>query len=164
MTDDWATPQDLFNKLNDEFNFVLDVCALPHNVKCAQYFTPEIDALTQDWSTIYIMPHSRHKSIWMNPPYGRGIEKWMQKAYETAQRGECVVCLIPGRTNAPWWHEWVMKARQVRFIVSKVPFIGPEKYGPFWGSVIVVFDGPQRQGPPTFTSYRQPRHEAKDKK
>ena len=42
-TDLWATPQDFFDKLNDEFHFTLDPCALPENHKCPTYFTPDID-------------------------------------------------------------------------------------------------------------------------
>ncbi len=32
-TDDWATPQAFFDKLNDEFAFTLDVCASLSNAK-----------------------------------------------------------------------------------------------------------------------------------
>ena len=42
-TDVWATPQSLFDELNAEFTFSLDVCALPENAKCDRYFTPETD-------------------------------------------------------------------------------------------------------------------------
>lgn len=48
----WATPQDFFDKLNDEFGFNLDPCALPENAKCDKYFTPEIDGLTQNWGGV----------------------------------------------------------------------------------------------------------------
>jgi len=64
-TDVWATPQDFFDRLNQEFHFTLDVCALPENAKCAEYFTPEKDGLQQDWTGV----------CWMNPPYGRAISK-----------------------------------------------------------------------------------------
>lgn len=45
----WATPQDFFDKLNDEFHFTLDVAASPNNAKCANYFTEEQDGLVQSW-------------------------------------------------------------------------------------------------------------------
>ena len=45
----WATPQDFFDKLNDEFHFTLDPCALPDNAKCKNFFTPEDDGLSQNW-------------------------------------------------------------------------------------------------------------------
>jgi len=44
--DVWATPQDLFDELNREFNFNLDPCALPENAKCEKYFTPAINGIT----------------------------------------------------------------------------------------------------------------------
>lgn len=133
MNDLWATPQYLFDKLHREFQFTLDVCALPENAKCANFFTPEQDGLLQRWEG----------RVWMNPPYGRGIEKWLEKASHQADytHCECVVALIPNRSNAPWWHEYVMKAAEIRFVRKKVPFTGRVKGVPFWGSVIVVFDG-----------------------
>jgi phage N-6-adenine-methyltransferase len=73
----WETPQVLFDKLNEEFNFELDVCALPETAKCKNYYTPEIDGLKQDWKGI----------CWMNPPYGREIGVWLKKAYEESLRG-----------------------------------------------------------------------------
>ena len=48
-TDEWATPQWLFNSLNKEFGFTLDPCALPSNAKCEKYFTPQDNGLLQDW-------------------------------------------------------------------------------------------------------------------
>ena len=48
-TDQWATPQGFFDKLNVEFNFTLDPCADAENHKCEKYFTKEIDGLKQSW-------------------------------------------------------------------------------------------------------------------
>lgn len=62
-TDLWATPQTFFDELNSEFGFDTDVCALASNAKCAKFFTPEVNGLTQAWEGV----------CWMNPPYGRGI-------------------------------------------------------------------------------------------
>lgn len=45
----WATPQDFFDRLDAEFHFTLDPCALPDNAKCSKFFTPEDDGLLQDW-------------------------------------------------------------------------------------------------------------------
>jgi len=60
----WETPQWLFDKLDKEFHFTLDVCALPETAKCEKYYTPQIDGLKQDWED---------NICWMNPPYGREI-------------------------------------------------------------------------------------------
>lgn len=72
-TDEWETPQYLFDELDREFHFTLDVCALPNNAKCKHYFTPDRNGLKQPWV---------YNICWMNPPYGREIGKWIKKAYE----------------------------------------------------------------------------------
>lgn len=51
-SEEWATPQELFDKLNEEFNFTLDPCATPQNHKCEQYFTKEQDGLKMDWGGV----------------------------------------------------------------------------------------------------------------
>lgn len=76
-TDQWATPQELFEELDREFAFETDVCAEDWNHKCEQYFTPADDGLAQEWSGV----------CWMNPPYGREIGTWMRKAFTASQGG-----------------------------------------------------------------------------
>jgi len=88
-TDKWETPQDFFNQLDAIFHFELDVCALPENAKCKQFFTPDQDGLSQEWKGV----------CWMNPPYGREIGKWMKKAYETGVRGGGYSCLPRSSTD-----------------------------------------------------------------
>lgn len=126
---DWATPQDLFDKLDKEFNFDIDVCADAFNAKCKKYYSVEDDALSQTWRGY----------CFMNPPYGREILKWVGKAYESAKSGEAtVVCLLPSRTDTKWWHEYVMKADTVRFIKGRLKFDGHKNSAPF-PSVIAIF-------------------------
>ena len=93
--DNWETPQDFFDKLNEEFGFTLDVCAEDDTAKCEKYYTKKDDAFTKEWKGV----------CWMNPPYGRGIGVWLKKAYETSQNESTVVCLIPSRTDTKWWHD-----------------------------------------------------------
>lgn len=50
---DWATPQDLFDELNEEFHFNLDPCASAENHKCERYFTEEDNGLLQEWGGIF---------------------------------------------------------------------------------------------------------------
>lgn len=76
-TDLWATPQDFFDKLDAEFHFDLDACALPENAKCENYYTPEQDGLAQPWTG----------TVWCNPPYGRQIGRWVEKAAQAAWGG-----------------------------------------------------------------------------
>jgi phage N-6-adenine-methyltransferase len=114
-TDDWPTPGDLFDALNQEFQFTLDPCASTANAKCADFFTVEDDGLSKAWNG----------SVFMNPPYGREIGKWVAKAYEAAANGATVVCLIPARTDTAYWHDFVMRASEVRFIRSRLHFDNP---------------------------------------
>lgn len=125
-TDLWETPQDFFNRLDAEFNFNLDVCALPENAKCKTYFTPQINGLLQKWKGV----------CWMNPPYGREIDEWIQKAYESAQEGATVVCLIPSRTDTRWWHDYCMKG-EIRFVRGRIKFGGVQDNAPFPSAVVI---------------------------
>ena len=124
----WETPQDLFDKLNAEFHFDLDVCALPENAKCERYYTPEDDGLLQPWNGV----------CWCNPPYGRTIGKWIQKAYETFAGGGTVVMLLPARTDTKWFHEYIYNKAEIRFIKGRLKFGNSKNSAPF-PSMIVVF-------------------------
>ena len=77
-TDEWETPQDLFDRLNDEFHFTLDVCATKENAKTTFYFTREQDGLKQDWNG---------ETVWCNPPYGRQMQLWIEKCYKHSVGG-----------------------------------------------------------------------------
>lgn len=128
-SEEWGTPQELFNRLNKEFNFTLDVCASEENAKCPKYYTKEEDALKQEWGGV----------IWMNPPYGRRIGNWVKKAKETARQGKAtVVCLLPARTDTAWWHDYAMKANEIRLIRGRLKFGDGKGSAPF-PSAIVVF-------------------------
>ena len=128
----WATPWPLFRKLDAEFGFELDVCALPENAKCARFYSPADDGLAHAWSGV----------CWMNPPYGREIGKWVRKAYLESQLGATVVCLLPARTDTAWWHDYAMKG-EVRFLRGRISFVGSNGPAPF-PSAIVVFRPPEQ--------------------
>lgn len=97
-TCEWETPQHVFDVLNEEFNFTLDVCANEQNHKCDRYFTEEDDGLSQKWIG----------TCWMNPPYGKTIGEWVRKAELESRMGNTVVCLLPVRSDTKWWHNHVM--------------------------------------------------------
>ena len=125
-TDMWATPLDFFIKLNEEFNFETDVCAIESNAKCKKFFTPEMDGLKQEWTGV----------CWMNPPYGRGIGEWLKKAYESSLNGATVVCLIPSRTDTKWWHDYCMKG-EVRLVKGRLKFGDSKNSAPFPSAVVI---------------------------
>ena len=91
-TDEWETPADLFNSLNEEFGFTLDVCANENNHKCPKYYDKAIDGLKQNWYG---------EVCWMNPPYGRSISKWVKKAAETAMGGGRSGCTVTSTHGYP---------------------------------------------------------------
>ena len=123
----WVTPSDVFLALDMEFNFTLDPCADACNTKCVKYFTKQENGLTQDWGT---------ETVFMNPPYGREISKWLKKAYESSRGGASVVCLIPARTDTRWWHEYVMKG-EIRLIKGRLKFSGHKTSAPFPSAVVI---------------------------
>jgi phage N-6-adenine-methyltransferase len=132
LSAEWATPQYLFDSLNDQYGpFTLDPCSTDDNAKCTRHFTDTEDGLSQRWTG----------SVFMNPPYGRQIGKWIRKAYDSVCEGdaEIAVCLIPSRTDTAWWHDYCMKG-EVRFIRGRVYFEqeGKTDRAPF-PSAIVVF-------------------------
>lgn len=131
-SNEWATPQNLFDELNEEFNFTLDPCATDENAKCSKYFTIEDDGLSKDWS---------NDVVFMNPPYGREIKKWIKKAYEESLNGATVVCLIPARTDTTYWHDFIFgKANDIRFLRGRLKFGNSKNSAPF-PSAIVVYQG-----------------------
>ena len=127
----WSTPQDFYDRLDKEFNFTLDPCASDEDAKCAKYYTVEDDGLKQDWGG---------ETVFMNPPYGRDIKTWIKKAFTEAKKpNTTVVCLVPSRTDTRYWHEYVMKATEVRLIKGRLKF-GDSKHAAPFPSAVVVFD------------------------
>lgn len=125
---DWETPDEIFEPLNKEFRITLDVCANSQNKKVDNFFDIELNGLSQCWCG----------ACWMNPPFGlQG--KWVKKAYEESLNGAVVVCLLPARTNTNWWHDYCMKG-EIRFIRGRPKFKGA-KHGLPQPLAIVIFRG-----------------------
>jgi phage N-6-adenine-methyltransferase len=125
-TDLWETPQDLFDKYNRVYHFDTDVCALESNAKCENFYTPEIDGLSQEWTGV----------CWCNPPYGRTLKKWVKKACESSAT---VVMLLPARTDTKWFHEYCLPYGKIEFLKGRVKF-GDAKTGAPFPSMVVVFE------------------------
>ena len=131
--DTWSTPQDLFDTLDAEFHFILDVCALPSSAKCVDYYTPQDDAFTKPW----------FGTCWMNPPYGRQIGRWMERAFTVSRLGVVVVCLVPARTDTRWWWDYARPC-EVRFLRGRLRFGNAAQGAPF-PSAVVVMTAPGRE-------------------
>ena len=111
----WATPRALYLALDAEFGFTYDPCPL----------APSGDGLATSW---------KGKRVYCNPPYGRGVERWLAKAREA----ELAVFLLPARTDTKWWHEHAMKADEIRFLRGRLRFGNAENVAPF-PSVVLVY-------------------------
>ena len=83
-TDVWLTPPELLNKLG---KFDLDPCApldRPWDT-ATNHFTIHDDGLKQDWQG----------RVWLNPPYGRGMDRWLEKLANHAGGGWLLYLLEP---------------------------------------------------------------------
>ena len=105
-SDEWSTPQDLFDELDREFSFNLDACANDHNHKCQDYFTIDHDGLSKNWGG---------RRVFCNPPYSQ-IAKWVEKAYrEGTKDNTLVVLLIPARVDTKYFHAFINHRAEIRF-------------------------------------------------
>lgn len=136
--DNWETPNDLFDRYNQRYHFILDAAADTNNHKCDRYFGPggvSEDSLVVDWPL-------DEGNIWLNPPYSRGLQRqFVESAWIEASRhksGYHVVCLLPARTDTKLFHEIIQPYGQVEFLRGRVRFVGANHPAPF-PSMIVVF-------------------------
>lgn len=127
-TDEWSTPQDVFDKLNGEFSFTLDPCANDTNHKCKKYFTKTENGLLQNWDD---------EIVFCNPPYGREIGKWVKKAAESKAT---VVMLLPARTDTKWFHDYIYEKAEIRFIKGRLKFGEAQNSAPFPSMVVIFYE------------------------
>jgi phage N-6-adenine-methyltransferase len=133
-TVEWATPADVFARISDEFGpFDLDAAASPENAKCARYYTKADSGLDQPWTG----------RVWVNPPYGREISLWIEKARRASHQGATVVLLLPARTDTKWFHGDVLGCRraEVRFLKGRIKFGGATAGAPFPTMLVVYRPG-----------------------
>lgn len=126
---DWETPQDFFDRMDGEFHFTLDAAAGHENKKCEKYFTKEDNGLEKDW---------QGQIVWVNPPYGRELTKWVEKCYEESRKpGTTVVMLIPSRTDTKYFHNFIYGKAEIRFIKGRLKFVGAKDAAPFPSMVVI---------------------------
>lgn len=129
-TDEWATPQYVFNMLHEEFDFTLDPCATSENAKCPKFYTLQMDGLKQPW---------KNERVFCNPPYS-GLRAWIQKAHVSAtQFGATVVMLIPARTDTAAFHDCIYKKPgvEIRFLRGRLKFGDGKNSAPFPSMVVI---------------------------
>lgn len=130
-SDEWSTPQTIFDELNKEFNFDLDPCSTNINHKTPLYYTANDNGLIKDWSN--------HK-VFVNPPYSN-IKEWVKKSfYEGHKDNTLVVLLIPARTDTRYFHDYILHRAEIRFIKGRLKFGDSDNSAPF-PSMVVIFRG-----------------------
>lgn len=133
-TNEWSTPQDFFDRMHAEFNFTLDAAATPQNAKCPRYFTFHENGLAQSWIG---------KRVWLNPPYGPDLVKWVMKA--VTEPSELTVMLVPSRTDTKWWGLiWNFDKHRphdgcsVRFVKGRLNFGDSAENAPFPSAIVIL--------------------------
>lgn len=130
-SDEWATPQELYEDLDAEFCFTLDPCATDENHKCNQYYTQSDNGLLQNWGG---------ERVFCNPPYS-DVGAWVEKAYrESCKDNTLVVLLIYSRTDTRYFHDFIYQRAEVRFVKGRLKFGNAKNNAPF-PSMIVIFRG-----------------------
>lgn len=124
-TDLWATPQHLFDSLNATYSFTLDPCATAENAKCAKFYTEADDGLAQNWDG---------ETVFMNPPYGREISKWVKKAVSSQA---VVVMLLPARTDTAWFHDYLYNKCDIYLLRGRLKFGDAKNSAPFPSMIVV---------------------------
>lgn len=129
-SDEWATPQNVYDQLNAEFHFNLDPCATHENHKCNRYFTKEQNGLNQWWGVGTV--------AFVNPPYSE-ISAWVKKCYyESLNPKSIVVMLIPARTDTKYFHDYIYNRSEIRFLKGRLKFGDSKNPAPF-PSMVVIF-------------------------
>lgn len=129
-SNEWSTPHNFFDKLNEEFHFTLDPCCTKENAKCDKFYTIKENGLEQDW---------QNEIVFVNPPYGKDQKLWIKKSYEESlKENTIVVMLIPARTDTIAFHEYIYNKAEIRFIKGRLKFGGSNNSAPF-PSMIVIY-------------------------
>ena len=142
-SNEWATPQPFFDKLDEKFNFTLDPCATEKTAKCKKYYTAKDDGLSKSWEG---------ETVFVNPPYGKELKHWVKKSYEESRNANTtVVLLCPALTDTQYFHNYMMKASELHFIKGRLKFENDskEKNSAPFPSVVAVF---KSQTTPTISS------------
>lgn len=114
--EDWETPQDFFDRLNEQYHFNWDLAASGDNQKCNNYFDKEQNSLAKNWGGL-------DGNLFLNPPYGRELKLWVKKASETQlMTNQYLVMLIPARTDTSYWHDYIFNHAEIKFLRGRLKF------------------------------------------
>ena len=139
---EWYTPPDIFTAL--AMTFDLDPCSPGASIvpwiPARTHYTKADDGLQQAW----------HGRVWLNPPYGPGLERWLQR-FTDHRNG---IALVFARTDTQWFHTYAARADALCFTRGRIRFVSPavprtDGTGPGCGSVLLA------QGNPCVESLRR---------
>lgn len=129
-SDEWSTPTGFYEELNKEFDFTLDPCANFENHKCDKYYTLQDDGLRQNWEG---------QTVFVNPPYSN-IKVWAKKCYEESKKDNTIIVLLmPSRTDTKYFHEYIYKKAELRFIKGRLKFGNSKNSAPF-PSMLAIYN------------------------
>jgi site-specific DNA-methyltransferase (adenine-specific) len=128
----WETPQSLFNQYNEIYNFTYDLAADKFNKKCKFYFSKKDNSLTKDW-------HKIKGWLWLNPPYGRDVIKWVEKSHNEALKGAKIIMLIFAKTDTKYFHNYIYNKYEIEFLKGRLKFGNSKNNAPY-GNMIVKFE------------------------
>ena len=156
---DWETPPAFFRVVQRVFGcFDLDAAASAENALCAMHFSAEDSGLHRPWGPM----EGRPARVWCNPPYGGDLGDFVGKAYAEAEAGRAsTVMLFPPRSDAGWWHDFVMRAAGVYPVRGRIAFCqdGVAHDANTFPSVLVWFHplhlGGEGTGGPQFRTFCQ---------
>ena len=132
----WRTPLSLFNSLDNEFDFKLDVCADHDNALCGKFFSIENSALENSWATL--------GAAFMNPPYSMTKEFLGEAARQASEHGVTVVALVNANTDTKWFADAAKAANEIRLISGRISFVsssGGAASGNTKGQCIIIWRG-----------------------
>ncbi len=132
---EWQTPKHILESLYQVFDtFDLDPCSPTSNLKLApvrarMHYTVEDDGLSLPWKG----------KVFLNPPYGRILNRWVEKSRLEAEQGNCetVVALIPARTDTAWWHDHVAGKAYAFLLRGRLRFGDGKQSAPFPSALVV---------------------------
>lgn len=146
---EWGTPQWLYDDLNQEFNFTVDVASTHENAKCKIHYTKVDNVFAENL---------QGETIWCNPPYDIDMLDVFTKFLwrQTRQDNTLAVMLVPVKSDQAWWHNYVLLS-EVRFIRGRIKFQGAKSGCPMAVCLVIM----QRNRLPIMKSYAGPQRELK---
>lgn len=132
IKDEWSTPQEFFDRLDKQFEFTLDAAGTFENAKVKSYFDIGQNGLACSWHGF---------TVFVNPPFSL-VGEFVQKACEESKKHRItVVMLIAARTDTKYFHQFVMRAKEIRFVKGRLKFGGSTNSAPFPSMVVVWSPG-----------------------